>query len=92
MLHGLIRRQESLNLSEVALFDDDPARLATMGAFARAFSEWQGARFTISHSHDLAEAARDNGGKVVVAAALARAYGVTDIDGRRPDPLDVTRV
>ena len=50
MLHGLIRRQETLNLSEVALFDDDPARLATMGAFARAFGEWQGARFTISHS------------------------------------------
>ena len=59
MLHGLIRRQETLNLSEVALFDDDPARLATMGAFARAFGEWQGARFTISHSNDLAEAARD---------------------------------
>ena len=59
MLHGLIRRQEALNLSEVALFDDDPARLATMGAFARAFGEWQGARFTISHSDDLAEAASD---------------------------------
>ncbi len=59
MLSGLIRRQEMLNLSEVALFDDDPARLATMGAFARAFAESQGAHFTISHSDDLAEAARD---------------------------------
>jgi 6-phospho-beta-glucosidase len=59
MLYGLIRRQEMLNLSEVALFDDDSGRLETMGAFARAFGEWHGARFSISHSDDLAEAARD---------------------------------
>ena len=31
-------------------------------------------------------------GKVVVAAALAREYGVTDVDGRSPEPLDISRV
>ena len=58
LLHGLIRRQEFLSLSEVVLYDDDPVRLATMGAFARAFGERHGARFTISHVDRLAEAAR----------------------------------
>ncbi len=61
MLHGLIRRQDALHLSEVALYDDDPARLATMGAFASAFSERHGARFTISYKDDLAGAARGAG-------------------------------
>jgi dehydrogenase/reductase SDR family protein 1 len=31
-------------------------------------------------------------GKVVIAAAIARAYGVMDVDGRCPDPLDISRV
>jgi hypothetical protein len=31
-------------------------------------------------------------GKVVIAAAIARTYGVTDVDGRSPEPLDITRV
>jgi hypothetical protein len=31
-------------------------------------------------------------GKVLVAATIARRYGVTDVDGRRPDPLDITQV
>ncbi len=61
LLHGLIRRQETLNLSEVALYDDDPARLATMGAVATAFGEKHGARFTISYADDLDEAARGAG-------------------------------
>jgi dehydrogenase/reductase SDR family member 1 len=31
-------------------------------------------------------------GKVVVAAAAAREYGIVDVDGRRPEPLDLSRV
>jgi 6-phospho-beta-glucosidase len=59
LLQGLIRRQLALNLSDVVLYDDDFTRLATMGAFARAFGERHGACFTISHTIDLAEAASD---------------------------------
>jgi dehydrogenase/reductase SDR family member 1 len=31
-------------------------------------------------------------GRVVIAAAAAREYGVTDVDGRRPEPLELERV
>jgi dehydrogenase/reductase SDR family member 1 len=31
-------------------------------------------------------------GKVVVAAAIARAQGIPDVDGRSPEPLDVSKV
>jgi dehydrogenase/reductase SDR family member 1 len=31
-------------------------------------------------------------GRVVVAAAIARAHGVTDVDGRSPEPLDASKV
>lgn len=57
LLQGLIRRQDSLGLSEVVLFDDDPVRLRTMGAFGRAFAERHGARFAVTPVADLAAAA-----------------------------------
>ena len=31
-------------------------------------------------------------GNMVVAAAIAREYGITDVDGRRPEPLDLASV
>ena len=53
LLHGLIRRQEALGLTEVALYDDDPSRLATMGAFARYVAAQGGARFAVTAHDDL---------------------------------------
>jgi len=61
LLAGLIRRQDALGLDEVALYDDDPRRLATMAAFAGAVAQQQGARFAVSHAENLAEAARGAG-------------------------------
>lgn len=57
LLHGLIRRQDALGLAEVVLYDDDPARLQTMGAFARVFADRHGARFAVVPDGDLRTAA-----------------------------------
>jgi hypothetical protein len=32
----------------------------------------------------------ERSGQVLVAAALAKEYGIVDIDGRRPEPLTVS--
>jgi 6-phospho-beta-glucosidase len=58
LLHGLVRRQERLGLREVVIFDDDPDRLGTMGAFARYVAERAGATFTVRAEPDFATAAR----------------------------------
>ena len=58
LLHGLIKRQEALGLSEITLYDADPDRLHTMGAFARHVAAQGGARFTVTAEPDLATAAQ----------------------------------
>ncbi|HET8523855.1 MAG TPA: hypothetical protein VFL82_11490 [Thermomicrobiales bacterium] len=57
LLSGLIRRQHTLGLTEVRLYDDDSARLATMGEFARYLGQRQGASFQITVVDDFREAA-----------------------------------
>ena len=58
LLHGLIKRQEALGLSEITLYDADPGRLHTMGAFARHVAAQGGATFTVTAEPDLATAAK----------------------------------
>jgi sugar/nucleoside kinase (ribokinase family) len=61
LLHGLIRRQQTLGLTEVRLYDNDPARLTTMGAFARYLAERQGASFRVEVFEDFRAAATGAG-------------------------------
>lgn len=58
LLHGLIKRQTALGLSEITLYDADSDRLHTMGAFARHVAAQGGASFTVSAEPDLATAAK----------------------------------
>lgn len=58
LLHGLIKRQEALGLREIVLFDADPERLQTMGAFAQHVAARGGATFAVTAEPDLATAAR----------------------------------
>lgn len=57
LIDGLVRRQDALGLSEVVLYDTDPERLATMGAFARHVARERGATFAVNAARDLASAA-----------------------------------
>jgi 6-phospho-beta-glucosidase len=57
LIHGLIRRQETLELREVALYDADPGRLATMAAFTAHVAATHGAKFRITTAADFRVAA-----------------------------------
>jgi 6-phospho-beta-glucosidase len=57
LLSGLIRRQQTLGLTEVRLYDNDSDRLATMGKFTGYLAERQGAPFAVTAVDDFRTAA-----------------------------------
>lgn len=78
LVSGLIRRQESLPLTEVVLYDADPRRLETMGRFVGHLADRWGARFKVTYAHDFREAARG-------AAFIFSAIRVGQEEGRIRD-------
>jgi 6-phospho-beta-glucosidase len=56
IIHGLAQAQARLNLNEVALYDVDRERLATVAALSQEAARQQGGEFKITTSSDLAEA------------------------------------
>ena len=81
------------NIAVVSLY---PGLVRTEAILAAAgFLDLSNSESPEFSGHVISALARDpalmeRSGKVLVAAALAKEYGIVDIDGRRPEPLTVT--
>jgi NAD(P)-dependent dehydrogenase (short-subunit alcohol dehydrogenase family) len=78
------------NIAVVSLYPGLVRTEAVMAA--AAFLDLSNSESPDFTGHVIAALARDPGlmelsGKVLVAAALAKEYGISDIDGRQPEPL-----
>lgn len=80
LIHGLIQRQDALNLREVVLFDTDQSRLAMMSWMAREIARRNDAAFTVTSSPELREAAA---GATFIFSAIRTGQEQSRVDDER---------